>query len=687
METTIIELQERKSVNDPNNSVNGKFSISTKKQITLNDGDELNVRNVFIDSKKENNTIVVENDTTLVMNFIAGVCLNTDVKVINGYTGGNPWSVNGGNAIHINKKSTSGDPQAKDSFGGVHFAQNIGTGVLRSAMADGNWNRDSVNADPDNNGDTFTYFPCRRLPPSGGDIRQLSSIDVEINNFQVRAEGGNFHQQFRYINPEGEARTLNIFIPVVNQANNFFVSITNEFDFVLFTGADSLTPISPSANQLKTAEFNVKYTIRSTDTDVHKIMSVVENEATVFIEAGEYQPNILAQKINVQLNGFNRHLKTETTGGIGALIDNDARGVEIFNKGATNFLYTPTNITQSGGSHTNFIFDDNPASAYTFTHSGSDYYHMVSEDDSNVIIKVLASLGDNQGGLANEGNALYGGSTAFQVVFDDTTQTFKMVNLHTPYYVSVGNPAVSQVGMKLNKTEVFGNGDCMSLDTIRAEIRITALTSTGDGDDTNFWYDKLGFDGSIITQVGMTVKNYDDFEPDGSTASLYVPTFSNKGASGFGITKTAPFVSGELLVQNNKFVVDYMQNITYPVLLPNTDTIDIFAKKTLSDLIVDDAYFKIIIRGTTATSNRLNDTDGISLISALVGKYYSSESYTTGYSTDGITYVHRGEPITLSSYEVEILNSRNETPIIGTDNTIILQVNKNIVVDNNDNGK
>ena len=49
METTIIELREQKSTNDPNNQINGKFSITTK-NVTLNDGDELNVRNIFIDS-------------------------------------------------------------------------------------------------------------------------------------------------------------------------------------------------------------------------------------------------------------------------------------------------------------------------------------------------------------------------------------------------------------------------------------------------------------------------------------------------------------------------------------------------------------------------------------------------------------------------------------------------------------
>ena len=656
METTIIELREEKSTNDPNNQINGKFSITTK-NVTLNDGDELNVRNIFIDSKKESNTIVVETDTTLTMTFLAGVNLNTDIQVVNGYTGGDPKTVNGGNVMFLNKTATSGDPQAKDSFGGVIFAENSNTGIIRSFLSDGNIGRGSVNDDPVNRGDTFTYFPCRRNPPTDGSVGFLQSFNVDINNFQTRAEGGNFFQQFRYTDIEGQSRIFKVFIPEVNMPlNGGQTTVSTEFNGVLFNIADGLTPISPSENQLKTAQFNVRYSdFQHNDSETHNILHPIERTASVLIPAGEYQPDILAQRINIGLNSYNKFLKTEFTAGVNALISNDSRGREIFSKGGVSNLYAPTNQNYGGSGTTNFIFDDNVQNAYQFTHSGSDYFHMVSEDDSNIILKVLNNLGDNQGGLAHVSSTLYGGSTSFQLVFDQNTSTFKMVNLHTPYYVSVGNPAISQIGVKLNKTGIFGNGDCMSLDTIRSEIRITSLTSSGDGDDKNFWFDKLGFDPSVITQIGSAIKNYLDFQPDGGNANLYVPTFSNKGAVDFGISKTAPFVSGELIVQNNKFTVDYMANITYPVLIPNTDTIDIFSLKTLNDLIVDDGYYKVVIRGTQATSNRLHDDDGIRLISAIVGKYYSGESYTNGFSTDGIQYIHRGEPIvTLSNFEIEI---------------------------------
>jgi len=680
METTIIELKERNAVNDPNNNINGKFSTTTK-EVILNDGDEVIVRNVFIDSKKESNTIVVETDTTLIMNFIHGITLNTDIRINNGYTGGDPATAGpGGQTLFLNKTSVSGDTSVKSSFGGFFPANNVGIGEVRGLISDGLYNRDS-DSNPVNIGDTFTYFPVRKLPAPTGQMVQLDFIRVSVGNFQVRATGGGFKQLFQYIDIEGLRRNFSLNIPKVGGTNPISVDIKFPFEYILFNQDDGLEAISPSEGQLKTAEFNVEYGVFSKSTSANEVFNLVEQEISVVIPAGQYQPDILAQKINIGLNGYNRRLLTDTIdrGNPNILLIQDRRGQNIFNRGSNN-LYSNVNL---GGN--NFYVNDNPQSAYPHTANGSNYFHMVSEDDSAVCLKVLSDLGDGQAGVAHQANNIYGGTTDFQIIFDNVTQTFKMENLHTPYYATISN--VSQIGMKFNKFNVTGNGDFLTLDTKRSEIRITGLTSTGDSPDENFWFDKLGFDRSILTTTGHALKEYPGFEPGGGDATIQAPTIGGKGTESLGVTKTDAFVSGDLLIQNDKFIVDYMNNITYPILLPNTDTIAIFGTKTLNDLIVDDAYFKVIIRGNSATSNRLHDTEGVSLISALVGKYYSGESYTNGFSSDGVTYIHRGAPIVLSAFEVEILNSRNQSPTIGTDNTIILQINKNIISNNNDDGK
>jgi len=94
----------------------------------------------------------------------------------------------------------------------------------------------------------------------------------------------------------------------------------------------------------------------------------------------------------------------------------------------------------------------------------------------------------------------------------------------------------------------------------------------------------------------------------------------------------------------------------------------------LSDIIIDDGYFKLSISGFTSTD--LHNEQGKELITSIISKYYSGQSYTNGFITDSISYTHVGAPIVLSSFNVRITDSKNEIPNIGTDNTIIIEVIK-----------
>ena len=47
METSLIEIRQKSSNSQTSN---GKFNYNLKQHLTLNDGDELNIRNIYIDS-------------------------------------------------------------------------------------------------------------------------------------------------------------------------------------------------------------------------------------------------------------------------------------------------------------------------------------------------------------------------------------------------------------------------------------------------------------------------------------------------------------------------------------------------------------------------------------------------------------------------------------------------------------
>lgn len=62
-------------------------------------------------------------------------------------------------------------------------------------------------------------------------------------------------------------------------------------------------------------------------------------------------------------------------------------------------------------------------------------------------------------------------------------------------------------------------------------------------------------------------------------------------------------------------------------------------------------------------------------IRAVVGRYYSQASYTTGTEADAIPYTHKGLPIVLNSFDIEILAPNKQiAPNLGTDSAVFLEV-------------
>ena len=238
----------------------------------------------------------------------------------------------------------------------------------------------------------------------------------------------------------------------------------------------------------------------------------------------------------------------------------------------------------------------------------------------------------------------------------------------------MGANASSAVGISMMDFGVAPDR-VMTMNTKRGDFKIVGLTT--DEKSGNFWYDKLGLNTNVITNITSFKKNY-----GGTTGELYVPSFGNNFQDDLGIKRTDALVTNQLKLENKLFNPNYLSYSgdaapPTPLLLPTTDTISIYGAKTLTDLIVDDAYFKVIINGKQF-SNNLYNMDGVQLISAIVGKYYSGASYTNGFSSDGITYTHRGTPITISNFDIQILSSDNSLPNIGPDNSIIIQVNNQI---------
>ena len=650
-ETKLIELREALS---GDSSRNGKFSMNLKQDITLNDGDELLIRNVFIDSKKESNTINVPNDVVCSITFMRGINLNTDYTIDKG-TNYDDWITD----KHL--YTLSGDDGISSASDITHF--NALDQLLDSGV-----------------GNTRTFYPCAMELSNQGAYKKLTDFYYRAYNTGIDVLG--VELLFSYTNYSNVKSTFVAYLKEQKPNNTGTYDYTIDDGFIIFKESDGITLVSPSKNVLETPSGgNIIppsypkdfFSVEVSDNDV---LQPLQQKIDITIPKGNYQPDILAQMFNLKLNNISYQLNTEYP--LTDLSPADGLNAQV----------------QATRNEKNSIYGD-LLSGYRWPDAGNNrvlidlgnigpnnsdisYVNFVSEINSDYLIRFIQYFGSKEDPTDTRkafGNPLMGGCSNFEIVYDQTTQTFKIPNLHTPYYASVGNPPVSDVGVKFSAPQ-----NTLALDSKRGEIKILSMTT--DEAEGNFWFDKLGFDSSILSSFTMKPRTYF------GSFTYEAPNFNYDPINELGISRTDAYCSGQILLGNSNFNPNYSLLTGSQSMIPTTDTVQIFGSKTINDIIVNDAYFKLVINGIS-TSNHLHNDEGIELISAIIGKYYSGQSYTNGFSSDGIQYVHRGNPITLSNFNVNILDSKNKPPNIGNDNSIIIEVNKNIqtTVENTSNKK
>ena len=640
METNLIEIRQKASNSQTSN---GKFNYNLKQHLTLNDGDELNIRNIYIDSKKESNTIAIKEDVVLTMDICRGWCFNSDYIVHYGNTNGFN-DVDDDKHIYLVKGQIASGTLVDEDGGyvGTHV------GSLSTVVSLGAANTEGV-------GDTYTYYPTYKVPaPPANTYGYLNEITYRFLNYSMPYYG-DFEILLEYTTVRGTKAKLAIILPKVSTSTPVkILPITNG---VIFNVADGFKLIDPSEDLVRKANTDPAFEYGSEPTDNNAILEPVTQQINIPIKAGNYQPSILAETINLKLNTLNNKLYSQ--------IDTPT----VLTKNPPLFIDNPSIYDGARRSQTAGFYEQ-PLNIFNGVNR---FYHMVSEDNSAVILKV-ADLVDGVNNVVT--NELMTGSQTFQFIFDEITQTFKIENLHNPYYVTVGTGANASSAIGISMMD-FGVGvdRVMTMNTKRGDFKIVGLTT--DEKSGNFWYDKLGLNPTVITNITSFKKNY-----GGTTGELYVPNFGNNFDLDLGIKRTDALATNQLKLENRLFNPNYLSYSgdavpPTPLLLPTTDTISIFGAKTLTDLVVNDGYFKVRLNGGQY-SNNLYNSEGIELISAIVGKYYSGASYTNGFSSDGITYTHRGAPITISNFDVSIVSSDNSDPNIGPDNSIIIQVNNQI---------
>ena len=287
---------------------------------------------------------------------------------------------------------------------------------------------------------------------------------------------------------------------------------------------------------------------------------------------------------------------------------------------------------------------------------------------------------------------LYIGSNQFALNYDDVLNKYQFQFLHMPCYED-------QTGQIINRFAITrGFAGLMDIDQEQTTSSVSNLPlvrtygsnggifftelsaiSATTRQPFDFWSGKLGF-----TQVNSGDGNDIIFAPDylrgtdvsGSGTKDLLPRFL-KLNEGINTTRARDDVDGIITKTSTAgkvppiFLNNFKDN-GKPIDAGSDKTKSIDAVKNVFE-IDDTGYFLIEI--DAGFNNTLISSDTTKTkIKCIAGKYYSSSSYTSG-ADGGIAYTHRGNPLTLSSFSIRILDSNSKlAQNIGNDNTIFLNI-------------
>ncbi len=167
METSLIELKENASLKTTDEE-NGEYSISLKKNLTLNNGDELVIKNVFIDTiASSGGLIVLEEDTTVTINFCRAFGFNTDI---------------------LNDTTGTAENKLLEPDGGYRLNIEHPTALdQRHQQASG----ERTAATPSKRGDGFTYFQLEEKTIPGGN-NFIKAVNIRFTS-EINSRGYSGH--------------------------------------------------------------------------------------------------------------------------------------------------------------------------------------------------------------------------------------------------------------------------------------------------------------------------------------------------------------------------------------------------------------------------------------------------------------------------------------------------------------
>lgn len=618
MENTIIELKESEA-QETGDQINGSFNINLKKKLDLFDGDELIIKNCFVDTvASSGGLIVLEENTTVTIDFCRSFTFNTGIT--------------------------------NDSTGTA----------LNSLLEPDNGYRVNLNLTPDQRhtqcqqernstkkGDGFKYYQLEEKTISGGnDFLQANNIEFfsDISSKGYSGHYGGVSIAFAFLGIDGKVKNISIQLQNSDATESGKSTVQSlGFDTFIFNKTwkgdgrgflNGAVEVISSTSTLEEHNLspNFLFTIGESPIPAGDFYNLKQESISFVIPKGAYDPNNLARVI------------TDA-----CVVRDNKQFNQVFDK--TDPQVFPFSTKMYGPSNNKNVGNIN---------------HFYLSSDSEVLLN-----------LQSGANMPICGCNEFSLIFDgeNGTQTFKFVSLHTPYYVNIASGGESnlQIG---NEYSIRGNTSNNNVvpfsDTTRGDIIILGLDARDENNNyIDFWFGKLGLNPNLIV-AGHQNYNTFRYSTPGGDVSVKIPILQIIN----GINCTDSFLGADSIMPNNILVPTTASYIS-DIKTSNLMTTPIFGLKTLGVITDTNGYFLISISGYNNNVRMIGESDINANISAIVSRFYASTSFTNGYINDSVSYIHRGEPILLSDFSIRILDPGHKiSSDIGNDSTIFLLVNR-----------
>lgn len=257
------------------------------------------------------------------------------------------------------------------------------------------------------------------------------------------------------------------------------------------------------------------------------------------------------------------------------------------------------------------------------------------------------------------------GASSVELAYDVDNDKFFWNYLHTPFYDSNGGEALKYAEDSTNPTDYkrFVNnkvaGVCFNYMNAQTE----------EGNYVNFWGQQLGFNlNQLLTSWDLQVIQ--------STVTGAVQSLAPLMYTVDGYNTTGNFINGSSAINTKAPHFYVVPDYSTPIYSTSFNTFKIDAGEKSVNVSYEFPYFIVELK-----AGYLNNVYDINTnhrdIGAIVGKYYTLNSFTFGSVSDSVPYIHEGEDIYLSDFQIRILNPDKQiAPGVGDNNSIVLQIIK-----------